>query len=77
MTQCVNGMHNGQNYTTCVGTTALVGTGFDNNGATGWLRTADQPVTAGDTVRISFMVWDTSDGTFDSSVLLDNFAWKP
>lgn len=77
MSQCVNGTHNGQAYNTCEGTTALAGTGFDNNGATGWLRTADLPVTAGDTVRITFMIWDTGDGTVDSSVLLDNFAWKP
>jgi hypothetical protein len=77
MVQCVNGQHNGQVYITCEGTSQLVGTGFDNNGATGWLRTPDLPVTAGDTVRISFMVWDTADGTVDSSVLLDNFAWKP
>jgi len=77
MRQCVNGTHNGQAYNICEGTTALAGTGFDNNGATGWLSTADLPVTAGDTVRIGFMVWDTGDGTVDSSVLLDNFAWKP
>lgn len=76
MSQCVNGTHNGQAYTTCEGTTALVGTGFDNNGGTGWLRTADLPVTPGDTVRIRFTVWDSSDGKFDSSVLLDNFKWK-
>lgn len=77
MRQCVNGTHNGQSYTTCEGTTLLVGTGFDNNGASGWIRSADLPVTAGDTVRIAFMVWDSSDGKVDSSVLLDNFAWKP
>jgi hypothetical protein len=75
--QCVNGVHNDQSYNTCEGTSLLVGTGFDNNGASGWIRTPDLPVTAGDTVRISFMIWDTFDGTFDSSVLLDNFAWKP
>jgi hypothetical protein len=77
MVQCVNGTHNGQAYNTCESTTLLAGTGFDTSGATGWLRTADQPVTAGDTVRISFMIWDSADGTIDSSVLLDNFAWKP
>ena len=54
MSQCVNGTHNGQVYNTCVSTTGLVGTGFDNNGATGWLRTADLPVTAGDTVTDRF-----------------------
>jgi hypothetical protein len=44
MRQCVNGTHNGQAYNTCESTSALVGTGFDNNGASGWLRTADLPV---------------------------------
>lgn len=77
MSQCANGTHNGQVYNTCQSTTGLVGTGFDTNGGTGWLRTADLPVTAGDTVRIAFVIWDTGDGTVDSSVLLDNFAWKP
>jgi hypothetical protein len=77
MRQCVNGTHNGQAYNTCESTTALAGTGFDNNGATGWLTTADLSVTAGDTVRIAFMIWDTGDGTVDSSLLLDNFVWKP
>jgi hypothetical protein len=77
MNQCVNGAHNGQSYNICESTSALVGTGFDTSGASGWLRSADLPVTAGDTVRIAFMVWDTGDGKVDSSVLLDNFAWKP
>jgi hypothetical protein len=77
MSQCINGLHNGQAYSICVSTSALMGTGFDTAGATGWLRSADLPVTAGDTVRIAFMVWDSSDGKLDSSVLLDNFAWKP
>jgi hypothetical protein len=76
MRQCVNGTHQGQAYNTCEGTTALVGTGFDNNGATGWIRSANLTVIPGDTVRIWFMIWDTDDGKFDSSLLLDNFKWK-
>ena len=44
-------------------------------GATGWL-TSQAPVEAGETFTLEFMIWDTDDGTLDSSVLLDNFTWS-
>ncbi len=66
----------------------LQGTGFyqpgmqncgqndSGGGATGWLTTK-APVQPGETITIEFMVWDTGDQAYDSSVLLDNWAWQP
>ena len=45
-----------------------------NGGSTGWL-TSQAPIKGGDTFTIEFIIWDTGDGAFDSSVLLDNFAF--
>jgi hypothetical protein len=46
-----------------------------NGGATGWL-TSRAPVEPGETFTLELMIWDTSDGLLDSSVLLDNFTWE-
>ena len=76
-------------YTGCTSNTDLQGTGFDVNGevlytcdyggeaggATGWL-TMSGNVTPGEDMQIRFAVWDTSDGLFDSLVLLDNWQWS-
>jgi len=67
------------------GTAELAGTGFDapgmycatnssGGGATGWL-TSQAPIMPGETFTIEFMIWDTGDESYDSSVLLDNFQW--
>jgi len=69
---------NGKNCNTCpYGTSALVGTGFDqvNGGATEWLTT-DAPVVPGETMTIHLMVFDVSDHIYDTLVLLDNFRWS-
>jgi hypothetical protein len=74
---------------TCVGTGQLAGTGFDApdptgscgasnglvGGGTGWL-TASGNVTPGEVVELRLAIWDTSDGSYDSVVLLDNFRWS-
>ena len=44
-------------------------------GGTGWLVTAGN-VTGGETITLRIALWDTSDGMFDSIVLLDNFKWS-
>jgi hypothetical protein len=74
---------------TCKLTSAqLAGTGFGTpvsdycgtnqqdspGGATGWLTT-QAPVTPGETITLQFMVWNTGDEAFDSSVLIDNWQW--
>ncbi|HEY8086648.1 MAG TPA: hypothetical protein VIF09_02355, partial [Polyangiaceae bacterium] len=65
----------------------LQGTGFYNlgkycsaqstgGGATGWLTTK-APVKQAETITIQFIIWDTGDQNWDSSVLVDHFTWQP
>ena len=69
------------------GPSELQGTGFYNlgnycsgqttgGGATGWLTTT-APVKQGEVITLQFIIWDTGDPNWDSSVLLDNFQWQP
>ncbi|HRI07364.1 MAG TPA: choice-of-anchor L domain-containing protein [Nannocystaceae bacterium] len=90
-TQCKNGTFgcsglNGGTYNGCTGTNLLAGTGFDiveggcgtNNttgGGTGWLKMSGN-VKGGETMEIRFDIWDTSDGVYDSLVLLDAWQWS-
>ena len=72
----------------CAGGPAdLSGTGFQDDGtycvapstgggATGWLTTT-APVKAGEVITLQFLIWDTGDVNYDSSVLIDNFMWEP
>ena len=50
--------------------------GFENGvgGGTGWLVTT-APVVAGETIVLQFTIGDVGDGEWDSTVLIDNFAW--
>lgn len=60
-----------------LGTADLAGTGFDtldDAGATDWLRT-QAPILGGEEFTIKFLLWDTGDADFDSTVLIDNFRW--
>jgi hypothetical protein len=71
-----------------LGNKELQGTGFfisgDNEcgqtdsggGATGWLTT-QAPVTPGEIITLQFMIWNTGDEAYDSSVLIDNWNWVP
>src|SRR6202044_1294344 len=63
----------------------LQGTGFYNlgnycsgqttgGGATGWLTTK-APVKGGEVITLQFIIWDTGDQNWDSSVLVDNLTW--
>ncbi len=72
----------------CAGGSAeLAGTGYDTadpsnpcgaptsiGGGTGWLTT-EAPIIPGETITLEFMLWDSSDGIYDSSVILDDFHW--
>lgn len=75
------------------GTGELAGTGFldfqgdygscnggvsktSSGGATGWL-TSQAPVKGGEQVTIDFIIWNTGDENYDSSVLLDHLTWVP
>jgi hypothetical protein len=85
-TQCPN---MGSAAACSLGEGQLLGTGFDDKddycldgnsnttggGATGWLTTA-APVAPGETITVQFMIWNTGDDEYDSSVLLDNWQWQ-
>jgi hypothetical protein len=69
------------------GPSELAGTGFydlatycgavsTGGGATGWLTTK-APVKQAETITLQFIIWDTGDQSWDSSVLVDNFQWQP
>lgn len=58
-----------------LGTADLQGTGFESDGASSWLTTSF-PVTPGETIEVVFTIWDSSDGVFDSLVILDNWKWS-
>jgi hypothetical protein len=76
---CKPGVYKGRDYTCPLGTSFLSGTGFDaaDNayGATGWLTTT-APVEPGSEITLRFAIWDSGDGAYDSTVLLDNFQWS-
>lgn len=81
-----NGLAGGGGTSTCSGGPAeLQGTGFYNlgnwcgsqstgGGSTGWLTTK-APVKGAEVITLQFIVWDTGDQAYDSSVLLDNLTW--
>ncbi|APR85404.1 Cell division protein FtsH [Minicystis rosea] len=61
------------------GVGALAGTGFDvwgDAGATRWLVT-QAPIKGGSDITVRFALWDTTDQSLDSTVLLDGFSWIP
>jgi hypothetical protein len=64
-----------------LGADLLAGTGFQtgelaghSHGGTGWL-TASVPVTAGSTITVTALIYDSGDGTYDSLALLDAFRF--
>jgi hypothetical protein len=72
------------------GVAELAGTGFGQpsgkycgpnsqtaspGGATGWLKTV-APVSPNETMTLEFILWDTGDQSYDSSILLDDFQWE-
>lgn len=72
---CTPGVHKGIDFACPLGTSSLVGTGFDDKSATGWLRTT-VPVAGGTDITLRFAIWDSGDGLFDSTVLIDELAFS-
>lgn len=80
----------GKFFECALGTSELVGTGFDtpdgqlgfdeedlalsSHAATGWLSTT-AAIVPGETIRLRFAIWDMLDEALDSTVLLDHFTW--
>ncbi len=65
-----------------LGNSGLVGTGFDvwagginDAGGTRWL-TSRAPVLGGAEFKLRFIIWDSGDSAFDSTILIDNFRWR-
>ena len=63
-------------------TTSIAGTGFEcgpggstNGSSTGWLQTT-WPIAPNEVFTLTFHIHDTSDGIYDSEVILDNFVWE-
>ena len=62
--------------------TDISGTGFEcgpggssNGSSTGWLQTT-WPIESEEEFTLVFHIHDTSDGIYDSEVILDNFVWE-
>jgi len=53
----------------------LFGTGFEGHGGTPWL-TVHAPIPSGaTTITLLFTTWDSGDGTYDTTTLIDNWQW--
>ena len=69
----------GKSFACPLGAASLAGTGFsdifESHAATGWLKT-QAPAKPGDTITLLFTIWDSGDGSLDSSVLVDKFEWS-
>jgi len=52
----------------------LLGSGFDKDGSTGWLRAA-VPVVGSEELTLRFSIYDVADGVWDSAVLLDGLQF--
>lgn len=72
---CSPGDYKGKHFDCPLGLTPLDGTGFEGRGATGWLTTT-APVEGGSIITLRFAIWDSGDGGWDSTALIDNFKWS-
>lgn len=75
MQVCKGQSAGGKTFPCPLGEGPLKGTGFSGHGATGWLTTT-APVEGGTEITLRFAIWDSADGAYDSTVLLDNFKWS-
>lgn len=93
-TMCVNGTGGCSGspagtfpITTCIDSSMLAGTGFDepadfacstgqlDGGGTGWLTTSGN-VVGGEIITLRIAIWDTSDHVYDSTAIIDDFQWS-
>jgi hypothetical protein len=52
----------------------LAGTGFEPNGATDWY-TAKASAVPGETLQLTWAIFDMGDTIYDTTVIIDNFRW--
>jgi hypothetical protein len=57
-----------------IGTGFGFDTGFEDHAATSWLVTK-APIDPGSEIRLRWGVYDSGDGSLDSTTLIDNFQW--
>jgi hypothetical protein len=72
---CNPGTYKGKTFTCPLGNSTLQGTGFEGHAATGWLTTQTD-VVPGKEITLRFAIWDSGDGSLDSTVLIDDFSWS-
>jgi len=77
---CKPQTYNAVSYACPLGQAQLGGSGYDDavNGygvSSGWMRT-QAPVEPGDTITLLFAVWDSTDGSYDSTTLVDNLVFE-
>lgn len=71
---CSPGTFKGKAFSCPLGTSTLDQTGFEGHAATGWLTTT-AAVEPGQQITLRFAIWDSGDGAYDSTVLLDDFVF--
>ena len=72
----------GKSFSCALGDTDLIGTGFgfdtnpskQDHGSTGWLQTT-APVEPGKEFSLRWAVYDSGDGSLDTTTLIDNWKW--
>jgi len=72
---CSAGTHGGKMFGCPLGPTTLASSGFEGHAATGWLTTT-APVEPGSEITLLFAIWDSGDGRYDSTVLIDDFKFS-
>jgi hypothetical protein len=72
---CSPGVYGGRDFKCPLGASTLSGTGFESHAATGWLTTST-PVEPKTEITLRFAIWDSGDGSYDSSVLIDDFKFS-
>ena len=70
----------GKSFSCALGDTDLIGTGFgfdtggSDHASTGWLQTT-APVEPGKDITLRWAVYDSGDGSLDTTTLIDNWKW--
>jgi hypothetical protein len=72
---CAAGSHANVAYSCPLGGDPLTGTGYQDHASTGWLTTS-VGVAPGSLVTLRFAIWDSGDGEYDSTALVDGLTFS-
>ncbi len=61
-------------YSCPQGSSQLTGTGFEGHAASTW-HTVSTTIEPGTQISLTFIIYDSGDGVYDSTVLIDNFSF--